>query len=357
MAYNGFKKEIKNTASDFKEKLKTNPEGAYFFFGQEEYLKEFYVGELKKLLDPSMADMNYSRIYAEDVSQETFELITDNLSAPPVMSEYRITVVKGLEVLKLKEDKLSLLSDLVECAVQGSILVIVCSAEQYELDSKTRNSKVVTYLKQNTFYMECEKQSEMRLLPWIDRHFAVEKLRISDIASRKLISLCNGSMTVLDSEIKKLSAFCIREGISDVTVELVDQMVFDRAEYDMYDLGNKIMSCDKAQTMRIYYSLKRQQTEPLVIVAGISRAISSSMIVESGVSCNASADNIEKASGMKSWQQSKTYRGKFPRKIYLEALEMCLEADLKLKSTKNDKDVICETLIVKLLQHFAPKIV
>ena len=40
MAYNTYKKEVKNTASDLKAKIKSNPSGAYFFFGDEEYLKE-----------------------------------------------------------------------------------------------------------------------------------------------------------------------------------------------------------------------------------------------------------------------------------------------------------------------------
>ena len=123
----------------------------------------------------------------------------------------------------------------------------------------------------------------------------------------------------------------------------------------MYDIGNRIMACDRSETMRIYYSLKRQQMLPMVLIAGIARAISGSMIVESGTASRSSAEQIEKASGMKAWQQSKVYRGKFPRRVYLEALDMCLEADLKLKSTKNDEDVVCESLIVRLLELFAPK--
>ena len=126
-----FKKENKNTASDFKEKLKINPSGAYFFFGEEEYLKEYYASEIKKLVDPAMAELNYDRIYAEDVTEKSFERIADNLSAPPMMSEYRVTLVRGLEVLKLKDDKLSLLSDLVEMATGGNILVFVCSTILY----------------------------------------------------------------------------------------------------------------------------------------------------------------------------------------------------------------------------------
>lgn len=355
MAYNNYKKEVKNTASDLKEKLKTNPCGAYFFFGEEEYLKEFYVGEIKKLLAPEMADLNYNCIYAEDVSEATFEKISDEMGTLPVMSDYRITMVRDLEILKLKEDKISLLSDIVERACDGNILVFSCSADKYVLDSKNKYGKIPTFLKENTFYMECEKQSEARLLPWIDRHFAVEKLRIADINARRLISLCNGSMTVLDSEINKLSAFCRHEGVEEVSREIIDNMVFDRAEYDMYDIGNRIMASDRAAVMRIYYSLKRRQTQPIVLISGISRAIGASMIVESAAASRAPADRVEKASGMKPWQQAKTYRGKIPRRVYLEALEMCLDADLKLKSTKSDENVVCERLIIGLLELFAPR--
>lgn len=355
MAYNNYKKEVKKTASDLKEKLKTNPCGAYFFFGEEEYLKEFYVGEIKKLFDPAMAELNYNCIYAEDVSESTFEKISDELATLPVMSDYRITMVRDMEILKLKEDKISLLSDIVDLAVDGNILIFACSADKYVLDSKSKYGKIPAFLKENTFYMECEKQSETRLLPWIDRHFAVDKLRIADINARRLISLCNGSMTVLDSEINKLSAFCKHEGIEEVSREIIDDMVFDRAEYDMYDIGNRIMASDRAAVMRIYYSLKRQQMQPIVLISGISRAISGSMIVESAAASRAPAERVEKASGMKPWQQSKVYRGKIPRRVYLEALDMCFEADLKLKSTKSDEDVVCERLIVSLLEIFAPR--
>ncbi|MBQ9940245.1 MAG: DNA polymerase III subunit delta [Clostridia bacterium] len=349
-----YRTEKKNTASDLKEKLKLSPSGTYFFFGEEEYLKEYYAGEVKKLLDKDMADLNYNRIYAGDVSKQTFEDIIDDLSVPPIMSDYRVTLVRGLEVLKLREGDIHLLEKLVETATGGNILIILCSADEYVIDSKTRYGKIPAYLKENTFYMECEKQSEAKLLPWVDRHFGAEGIRIADINSRRLISLCNGNMTVLDSEIKKLCAYCKREKTDEVTRRLIDDMVSDRAEFDLYDMGNCIMSSDKAAAMRIYYSLKRRQTPVMVILSGIERAISNSMILESAASERISPDRVEKATGMKTWQQQKVYRGKIPQKTYAAAMEICLECDIKLKSTKTDEDVVCETMIIKLLELFSP---
>ena len=46
MAYYEKRDEVK----ELRDKIKLEPEGAYLFWGEEEYLKHYYLGELRRIV-------------------------------------------------------------------------------------------------------------------------------------------------------------------------------------------------------------------------------------------------------------------------------------------------------------------
>ena len=121
MAY--AKKTAKNEAY---QKLKTdlkegNPLGnAYLFYGEESYLREYYLGEIKKKLIPAgFEEFNYHALEGKDLTAQS---LTEMAEAMPMMAERTLIVVTDWDIYKLNEDQrerlIALLADLPEyCCV------------------------------------------------------------------------------------------------------------------------------------------------------------------------------------------------------------------------------------------------
>ena len=92
MAY--AKKTAKNEAY---QKLKTdlkegNPLGnAYLFYGEESYLREYYLGEIRKALIPAgFEEFNYHALEGKDLTAQS---LTEMAEAMPMMAERTLIVV------------------------------------------------------------------------------------------------------------------------------------------------------------------------------------------------------------------------------------------------------------------------
>ena len=117
MAY--AKKTAKNEAY---QKLKTdlkegNPLGnAYLFYGEESYLREYYLGEIRKRLIPAgFEEFNYHALEGKDLTAQS---LTEMAEAMPMMAERTLIVVTDWDIYKLNEDQrerfIALLEDLPE---------------------------------------------------------------------------------------------------------------------------------------------------------------------------------------------------------------------------------------------------
>ena len=117
MAY--AKKTAKNEAY---QKLKTdlkegNPLGnAYLFYGEESYLREYYLGEIRKTLIPAgFEEFNYHALEGKDLTAQS---LTEMAEAMPMMAERTLIVVTDWDIYKLNEDQrerfIALLEDLPE---------------------------------------------------------------------------------------------------------------------------------------------------------------------------------------------------------------------------------------------------
>ena len=66
------KRTLQN-ADFFKDELKRGPHGVYFFCGEEDYMKQYYLHEAEKAIIGSRDSLNLIRITNDEFSPETLE--------------------------------------------------------------------------------------------------------------------------------------------------------------------------------------------------------------------------------------------------------------------------------------------
>ena len=115
----------KSTKNEAYQKLKTDLKdgnalgNAYLFYGEESYLREYYLGQMRKALVPAgFEEFNYHALEGKDLTAQS---LTEMAEAMPMMAERTLIVVTDWDIYKLNEDQrerfIALLEDLPDIEV------------------------------------------------------------------------------------------------------------------------------------------------------------------------------------------------------------------------------------------------
>ena len=119
------------TVDALKTKIKCEPCGAYLFFGEEEYLKSFYLDKLRELVDKGgFAQLDYSKL---DFENKTIDDLASEFFVMPMGGEVRLLEVRNLLPMKLSDKDFAKLVELVEEIPDYLIFVIYCRNSEYSV--------------------------------------------------------------------------------------------------------------------------------------------------------------------------------------------------------------------------------
>ncbi len=346
MAYPVKKDEVK----ELRDKIKLEPEGAYLFWGEEEYLKHYYLGELRKIVeDEGMTDFN--RTVLDFQRDDTLKELDDAVDSLPVMAEHKIIEVWGMDILGLKKDGEKRLVDAVKRVDEGVILVIFARASELEFpNKKSRERKVIKDLEANLTMVEFPRQSEGKLLSWTDKIFRTAEVRISDVNITKMIGLCDFSMTRLKNESEKLISYCKFNGLDSVPNELVDDFVKPCAENEVWDFTDAVIRHASRDAMNILENLRTQNVEPIILVSMIAKTVNGLSLLKSARSTMSDSE-ITALTGFAPWQIKKYVQSldRWSESALKKAVELTFRCEGELKSMRAPDYVLVESLITSIM--------
>ena len=250
MAYSGYR-PVQDPVKVLKEKIEQDFIGAYLFWGEEEYLKNYYREQLKdKIRQEGMAEFNLVSVSFEKGA--VISEISDSLNTPPVMGAHKLVEVTGLDILSLKSAEEKQLVEAVESRADDTVLIFTFHSDELDLSTKKiRERKIIKELSEHVMTVEFPRQSREKLLSWTDRIFTKESLHVSDVSIGKMIELCDYSMTRLRSESDKLVCRAKTEGIIEVPPDWIPLMIKPSAENETWEFCEAVMARDKGKTAEI----------------------------------------------------------------------------------------------------------
>lgn len=246
----------------------------YIFHGEESYLREFYLQELKNLALPAGAEVfNFHTFSGKEVDVSELEEAIDSF---PMMAERSFILVSDWEFYKLpeagKKKILSILEDLPDYCT----LLFYFDLFPYAPDGRT---KIASVVETQGLTVEFPYQEEDVLVSWMEqKRFPALGKRISSQTARELIFYCGSSMTNLISEMEKISAFAQGEEITNEDILAVATPHINAVVFSMTDaMGAR----DFDQAFRILGELfqmqekanSKKKEKELGILGAISRHI------------------------------------------------------------------------------------
>ena len=243
--------------------LKANgPERLYLLWGEEDYLREQFFEEIKKLtVDSETSEFNHKRIDGPEIS---LEALNEGINAVPFFADRTLIEIRDFDINKCRaassDEMKNLLSDIPEYCT-----VVFIFRANYEPDGRLSLFKA---LKGMGKAHEFSSQGQAQLVRWIARRFDSYGKKISPGDAQYLI-FCSGSlMTGLITEIEKLSSCSDSEYITRKDIDNIATII---PEADIFNMTDRLSAGDYDGASKIMAGLLRRREHPIMILAMIGQ--------------------------------------------------------------------------------------
>lgn len=319
----------------------------YFFHGEEVFLLHHYLGQLKKLLvDELTESFNFHKLTAENFDLRSFADSVENL---PMMAEHTMVWVDEVDIFKFpesdREKVMEVLSDIPEyCTV-----VFTYTAGPWKPDKRLK--KLWDTVQSCGQLVEFAKQDQRDLVPWIGRHFASYKKKISPELCLYLIEITGGTMTALAGEISKIAAYSGAETIVRADIDAVTEPVLDAVVFQMTDLMGQGEYGPALMKLRTLMKMRQEPVEILGAIGGHFRRLATAKTLADNGKGAQELMRLYKINSPYVANKTMSAAAKFPSEFYRKAAQLVLETDSRLKTSYDDPQRLLEQLVLGLAQE------
>lgn len=231
----------------------------YFFHGEETFLVEEFIRQLKEILiSADLQDFNLERFNLEDTGWP--EIIDLARTVPFFLSPRRIIVVEvpegAGEILAAPDART--LQDYFAEPSQKTVLVVVLAGKTKKgsplyqffasLPSSRVHTKELRLLKGNALYV------------WIDRRLALEGKGATTEAKMRLEEIAGNDLRRIQTELEKLIAFVAEKKIIDE--EDVDQVCAWSKSYVQWEISNSLEKGNMEECLHVINNLFQESIKP-----------------------------------------------------------------------------------------------
>ena len=260
--------------NEFKARLKSgNPAGAYAFVGEEDYLKRFYLGELRGAIitDEAFAPFNHLVFDGEDLDVAA---LLDAIKSPPMMADYKLVEWHYPDLTSLKESELSDLEMLLEARREYgyTVLAFLVGEDGIDLGTPKKKSKFLSRFEKNMDFLRLDRSTDAQLAQWIHRHLDAEGVEHSPDLPSALIFRSGHYMQQLKNEIDKLVAYAKANSVT-LTAHEVELIATPTTECDTFAFSNAILARDKQGALIALEDMKTRRVDPTVIIGMTARVV------------------------------------------------------------------------------------
>ena len=326
--------------ADFKSMLKGDLSGGFFFFGEEDYLKQHYISLARNAAigEDGFADLNVIRIDGEDYDPDK---LSDIFAVPPMMSEKKFIELRGLDIDKMKSTEFDVLCEVLALLPEYGFNVFVLSVPFDSFDAgylPKAPSPRLTALAGVITAVQFDLMPPGKLASWIKRHFNHEKVAADDALCSYLVDYCGRNMFVLKNEIDKLCAYVKSFGRDRLSIEDIKEAAIQSTEFGAFAFSNAIMQGDTETALSLLSLYKMEKKEPIIVMGEVTKVFSDMLFVkvlsDSGLTYLdiSAALKGQKISDYKAKLYAKSV-SKIPMEKMQHIISLCRDTDISLKNS------------------------
>jgi len=319
------------------------PDSLYLLWGEEDYLREYYLERLKTLLLPKgLEGMNHTRLTG---GKAELSALAEAVDALPVFCPRRLVEVRDFDLYKAPADTRDRLGAMLGDLPDTCCLVFVMTDPAFKPDKRTKLHAAVQAAGTS---VEFKKQGQADLVNWIRRRFKACGKEIERQDAEYLIFYCGGLMTGLISEIEKLAACATGNRVTRKDIDAAAVPVLDAVVWNLTDaLTRRDFDC----AVKTLGELLQMRENPIMLLSVIGNQMRKLYTARLALEANRDAEYIRTLWDMKSGYPARLLMEaarKCGREWCREAVALCAQTDMDMKSTGRNGEELLMELLVKL---------
>ena len=346
---NKYKNRNREESFDYgaeRQKLRTGgPARLYMLRGEEDYLRDDYLSEIKKLcLEEGTEAFNHHRFRGPGLDMVEFR---DAVEAMPFMAERTLVEVRDLDVNKTAgydpEQLKAILSDLPEWAT-----VVFLFAPGYHPDGKLTAVRTIRKLGVD---LEFTTPGEGDMIRWVRRRVEDLGKRIDGSTASRLLWVCGSRMNTLIPEITKICGAAAGEEITNADIDAVAKKAPETTVFELADaLGEKAF--EKAASLLADLLADRDET-PQKQISWIGeqfrRLYAARIAADERLPDSYILDCFPELNGRPYFvRRYKNACRNYSRERLARAIRLCVECDFGMKDNGPDEEELMKELILRL---------
>lgn len=319
----------------------------YLFYGEEEYLKDYYLRCIEEYaVNADTRTLN--RIVLE--GKIDAEKIVDNCETMPVFADKKIVIVKNSGLFKSKKKDRGKKEKEVRQSVK--LVEFLQNVPEYaylvfyeeEIDKRI---KMVDAVKKNGLIVEFACQKPVELTRWVVKGFRANRKDISMTAASMLVENCETRMYDLLNEINKIVMYMGQE--NTVTEDIIEKVCSKSVKGRIFDLTDAVAEKNSGKALKLLNDMIILK-EPLpkilyMITRQLRQILEMKLLINQGLNEREAASKM----GVTPYVAGKISRQarSFTIEALKKAMNQSLEMDIAIKSGRVDDRIAAELLIAE----------
>jgi DNA polymerase-3 subunit delta len=325
---------------------------SYIFYGIDERLIMEEVNSIiKSALDDDFRELNLVRF--DGSTLPSFDDVINACQTLPFMSEKKVVLVSRANFLEDSKSEHSRAADEKQFKrlqeyidkVPGHCILILYFVFKSKRD---KGSDRIKKIEKKTQTVKVEKATGARLESKVSELFRARGKDIGRIELKAFIDkMQDNSLTVINNEVEKLCCYAMDRGI---TRDDINYIFTETSDEDIFDLINPLSQRKTKEALKTLDELLFKGSKVTYILNMVERHFSLLFKVKLCQESGRSSDYISKEFRLFGYRlemtinQCKRYTGKQLKKI----LELCLEAERKIKTSPTDDKTELELLLINV---------
>ncbi len=317
------------------------PERLYLLWGPEDYLRECFLTELRKICLPEGEDsFSFRRLNGPDLDVQAMREAVD---AMPFLTERSFVEIRDVDWNRLKEGDavLNVLRDLPDYCT-----VALVQGAAFEPDGRI---KLVKGLRALARELKFTAQSQDALIRWISKRFAAAGKSVELEAAQRLIFVSGDLMNRLIPEIEKVAAYAKGEKVTAADVDAVASHIPEAVIFEMTD-------CISRKEFNVTLSilaelLADKNSEPIAMIGMLAMQMrnlyAARLALENGLGANFLLESGAVKYDFQARKLVQAARG-YTLERLIRAVELCAETDYRMKSSGGDSAALFQDAVLRI---------
>ena len=335
----------------------------YVLLGDEAFLqRQCRSGIVEALIDPQFRDYCVADV---DLSESTVFDAIDQVSTPSLMAPFQIIFVRNVRLLYqrgAKKEEFAAIQKYLGLPNPQALLVFVADhlhipsdVRRMDMQDKDRYERIRETLGEHCGIIELSQPDDADAMRWAVRTAETRGVELQPDAARELVDTLHGDLMRIASELEKLTLFVERR--KEITLADVEQMVVSAKQRSLYQLTDAISAHDPARALLLLQGLLNASESGEDGAIGhlhmLARTFRQMLVILE--------KNVRDSRGI--WQalwpgfrvppfavddlilQARRYKS---RRDLMQMLERIARADLEIRSSPPDKDLVLERMVIDL---------